>query len=356
MSPLGSGTVTLAGSGGDNNTRQSGLATFKFNDTDSMTGFFTFIGENAPPDSPGVIVGGTGAYAGATGSFTIANVAEAPDGKSVIITGSGVITTGATGLPVITEVTTAFGKAEIAPNSWTVIKGNNLVPASTPATGVDWSNAPEFASGKMPTNLQNISVTVNGVPAYVYFFCSAATNPSCPVDQINILTPLDSSIGDTGSAAIVVTNGSVSSAAFVVNEVAFAEPSFLLFSTKGHVVGVHLDRSLLGPTSLYPGLSTPAKVGETVLVFAIGFGIPKGGATQGSATQAGAVQAGLQCSIGNKIVQGVPTNIISPGLAQLNLTIPAGAASGDNLIFCAIGPFPAGGNGHTPSGNLITIE
>ena len=354
MSPLGSGTVTLAGSGGNDNTRQSAVTTFKFNDTDSIIGFVSFIGDEPVLNTTwGVIVGGTGAYAGATGSFTIANVANAPD--SVTITGSGAITTGATGLPVITEVTTAFGKAEIAPNSWTVIKGNNLVPASTPATGVVWSDAPEFASGKMPTTLQNISVTVSGVPAYVYFFCSAATDPSCPVDQINVLTPLDT-IGDPVPAAIVVTNGSVSSAAFVVTEVSFAEPSFLLFSTKGHVVGVHLDGSLLGPTSLYPGLSTPAKVGETVLLFGIGFGTPKGGATQGSATQAGAVQAGVQCSIGNKVVQGIPANIISPGLAQFNLTIPAGTPSGDNLIFCAVGPFPPGGSGHTPAGNLITVQ
>ena len=46
-------------------------------------------------------------------------------------------------------VTTAFGNATIAPNAWTVIKGKNLVPANTPSTGVVWSNAPEFASGRI---------------------------------------------------------------------------------------------------------------------------------------------------------------------------------------------------------------
>lgn len=352
FSPLGNATFDILGHGGDNNTRQSAVATFKFNANDSVSTFITFIGDTPAPNNPGVIVGGTGAYAGATGSVTLASVSASA--TSVTITGSGSVTTGATGLPVITEVTTAFGSGEIAPNGWTVIKGNNLVPANTPSTGVIWSNAPEFASGNMPTNLQGISVTVSGVPAYVYFYCSAATDKDCATDQINILTPLDV-LGDNTPAAVVVTNGSVSSTPFIVNENAFAEPSFLLFSTKGHVVGVHLDASLLGPATLYPGLSTPAKVGETVLVYAIGYGLPQGGATQGSATQAGAVQGTVNCSVGGKIVQNVPATIISPGLTQLNLTIPAGVSSGDNLIFCG-GRFTDGSSGRTPLGNLITVQ
>jgi uncharacterized protein (TIGR03437 family) len=354
VSPIGSGSFEVTGHGGDNNTRQTTITTSKFNANDSVSFFFSFLGDNVPPNLSGQIIGGTGSYAGATGSVTLAAVSIAPDG-SATATGSGAVTTGATGIPVITEVTTAFGNAEIAPNTWTVIKGTNLVPANTPAAGVDWSSAPEFASGKMPTKLQNISVTVNGVPAYVYFYCSAATNQNCASDQINILTPLEP-VQENFPAGVVVTNGSVSSNPFIVNEVGFAEPSFLLFSAKGHVVGVHLDGSLLGPTSLYPGLSTPAKVGETVLVYAIGFGIPKGGTTQGSATQAGAVQATVNCSVGGRVVASVPANIISPGLTQLNLTIPAGTPSGDNLILCVAGPFPDQTGGHTPAGNLITVQ
>jgi hypothetical protein len=44
----------------------------------------------------------------------------------------------------------------------------------------------------MPTNLNDISVTVNGLPAYIYFYCSSATNRDCPADQINILTRAES--------------------------------------------------------------------------------------------------------------------------------------------------------------------
>jgi uncharacterized protein (TIGR03437 family) len=351
MTPGGPVKLSITGHGGDNNTRQTIVATVSFNANDSITSFSTFIGNTPPNPLVFQIFGGTGVYAGATGSFS-GSLSQAPDG-SISYSGSGSYTLGVTGLPVITEVTTAFGNAEIATNGWTVIKGKNLVPANTPSTGVIWSNAPEFATGKMPTQLNGISVTVNGVPAYVYFYCSAATDTACATDQINVLTPIDN-LGSNTPAAIVVTNGSVSSAPFFVNENASIEPSFLLFSTKGHVVGVHLDASLLGPTTLYPGSSTPAKVGETVLLFPIGFGLPKGNVTPGSATQSGALPGQLGCTIGGRIAK-VAGAIISPGLTQLNVTIPNGTPSGDNLISCGY-QLPDGSEGYTPAGNLITVQ
>ncbi len=39
-------------------------------------------------------------------------------------------------------------------------------------------------------------------PAYVWWFCSALTSPACASDQINVLTPIDST---TGEVQIVVT-------------------------------------------------------------------------------------------------------------------------------------------------------
>jgi uncharacterized protein (TIGR03437 family) len=68
----------------------------------------------------------------------------------------------------------------IAQNDWIEIKGSNLVPANTPAGGVVWSNAPDFAQGRMPTEINGVSVTVNGRPAYVYFFCSRPPRRPAP--------------------------------------------------------------------------------------------------------------------------------------------------------------------------------
>jgi YD repeat-containing protein len=97
--------------------------------------------------------------------------------------------------PAISSVTVANGGTDIAQDTWIVIKGSNLVPAATPAAGVIWSDAPDFASGKLPTQLSGVSVTVNGKAAFIYFYCSAATSSICSADQINVLTPLDATLG-----------------------------------------------------------------------------------------------------------------------------------------------------------------
>ena len=113
------------------------------------------------------------------------------------------------GTPLITGVETVGGNSAsqpfISPNDWIEIYGINLVPADTPAAGVIWNNAPEFLSGQMPVQLNGVSVTVNGKPAYVEFYCSAAASPMCSSDQIDVLTPLDDS--PPGDAEIVVTSG-----------------------------------------------------------------------------------------------------------------------------------------------------
>ena len=150
-------------------------------------------------------------------------------------------------VPVIAGANTAGGFPDIAQNDWIEIAGTNLAPASVGTNGLTWSNAPEFASGMMPTQLGGVSVTVNGKPAFVYFISGT---------QVNVLTPLDSTIGPV---QIVVTNGGTSSAPFTVN-MRSAAPSFPPYGTN-YVVATHADYSLLGPTSLsIPGY--PFHVGQ----------------------------------------------------------------------------------------------
>jgi uncharacterized protein (TIGR03437 family) len=310
--------------------------TCSFSSNDSVRGFLilTVVDAKNGVFQPGpiTIAGGTGRFSGATGIVQVTNVVPG-GGDQVTVSVSGNITEAGPATPIITSVTTAnwVPFPIIAQNGWIQIKGTNLVPANTPAGGTFWSNAPEFAQGRMPTELGGVSVTVNGKPAYVWWFCSKATTPACSEDQINVLTPLDDY---EGQVMVAVKNGSVSSGAFQVLK-ASTTPSLLRFSVRGDAVATHLDGSLLGPTTLYPGLSTPGRRGETVSLWAIGFGLPTAPLVQGSATQTGSLPFTPACFLGGTAVQ-VAAALVSPGLYLLNITIPDNAVAGDNLFYCTI--------------------
>jgi uncharacterized protein (TIGR03437 family) len=349
VTPFGNVTATFSGmttkvNGAPGPTQ--GTFTFTLNANDSFFASFSvmFNFNTQSMSLPCTITGGTGAFNGATGS--LAATFSLNNDSTFALTGSGSIVQPAPGIPTIASVVTAFGGATIAQNTFIVITGTNLVPASLPSTGVIWSSAPSFANGLMPTQLGGVSVTVNSKPAFIYFYCSAATDPACPLDQLNILTPLDNT---TGPVPVVLTSGSVSYPPIYANLQPVA-PSLLLFSTKGYVVATHLDYSLLGPTSLYPGSSTPAKPGEQVVLYAVGFGLPATALVNGSAVQSAPLPLLPSCQVGGSAAGVVAAGLISPGLYQLNVNIPSTAANGDNGISCSYGGLS------TPAGNLITVQ
>ncbi len=312
-----------------------------------------------------VTFSGTGILVGAPASVTATSLtlpvtisANAPLGVQGIQVTTGTETVSLAGvftvspgpaLGIISSITVANGGSEIAQNAWMVIQGRNLVPANVPAGGVIWSGAPEFASGHLPTQLGGypVSVTVNNKPAYLYFFCSAAGS-LCATDQINVLTPLDDAVG---SVPVVVTTNGVATAAFNVNLIA-AAPSFPLVAGTKYVVATHSDNSLVGPESLsVPGYPfTPARPGETIVLYGFGFGLPAAALVPGSATQSGELLRLPLVQIGG--VQAVVkfAGVIGPGLYQLNVVVPGTAKNGDNSLTCSYYGIVA------PAGNLITIQ
>jgi uncharacterized protein (TIGR03437 family) len=348
VTPFGNATVNYSGNLQSANGAIQGALTFIFNANDSFVASFSTmfnLFNNAPTSLPCTITGGTGIFSGASGPLD-ASFALSPNSITFTLTGAGKITQAAQGAPAITSVTTANGGAVIAQNTFIVIKGTNLVPANTPAGGVIWSSAPSFANGLMPTQLGSVSVTVNNKPAFVYFYCSAATDSACSQDQLNILTPLDNA---TGPVAVVVSSGTVSIPAFTANMQAVA-PSFLLFDTVGHVAATHAAGSLLGSTTLYPGSSTPAQPGETIVLYAVGFGSPATPLVNGSSSQSGSLTVLPVCQVGGAAAALAFAGVVSPGLYQLNLTIPTAATNGDNAVVCTYS------GSATPAGNLITVQ
>lgn len=308
---------------------------------------------------------GTGVSVGAPASVTATSLtvpvtiaADAPLGtrgiqvttgtETVTLPGSFTVSPGPP-LPTVTSVTVANGGGEIAQNAWMVIQGWNLVPGNVPAGGVTWSSAPEFASGRLPTQLGGypLTVTVNNKPAYLYFFCSAAGS-LCTTDQINVLTPLDNT---TGPVPVVVTTNGIATAAFSVN-LRPAAPSFPLIAGTQYMVATHADNTLVGPASLsVPGYPfTPARPGENIVLYGFGFGLPTTPLVDGSSSQSGSLLGVPVVQIGGVAATVSFAGVIGPGLYQLNVIVPSTASSGDNSLTCSY-------NGATvPLGDLIAIQ
>jgi uncharacterized protein (TIGR03437 family) len=246
--------------------------------------------------------------------------------------------------PAISLVANAEGESPtIAPNTWVEVKGANLAPAgvSSPdyAPGYCWQTS-DFVNGKMPTQLHGVSVTVNGKNAYLYYI-----SPT----QVNILTPPDAM---SGAVQVVVTNNGLVSASYTVQAQA-AAPSFFAINGGPYVLAQHANYSLLGPASLsVPGYTfTPAKPGETMLLYANGFGAVSPAVVSGASSQTGTLNPLPTVTIGGiaATVQFAGING-PPGLFQLNVVVPFTLANGDQLIMATYNGLT------TQAGTLITVQ
>jgi uncharacterized protein (TIGR03437 family) len=234
--------------------------------------------------------------------------------------------------PVISSVTTAGGESSvIAPNTWVEIKGESL---GLPETRT-WQSS-DFVNGQLPTELDGISVSMNGESAYVYYI---GTN------QVDVLTPPDLA---SGPVQVVVTVATVSSPAFA-SQSRTLSPSLFVFNGGPYVAAAHADGSLLGPAGLYPA-SMPAKPGETIILFANGFGPVNVPVIKGSASQSGSLSPLPSISIGGVTAAVSFAGLVAPGEFQFNVVVPSGLGNGDQSIGATYG------GQSTQVGTLITIH
>jgi uncharacterized protein (TIGR03437 family) len=239
-----------------------------------------------------------------------------------------------TATPTITGVANAeSGVATIAPNTWVAIGGSNLGPAGDTRT---WGSS-DFVGGQLPTSLDGLSVTVNGVPAYVYYISPA---------QVNILTPPNAI---SGSVPVQVSDNGVISANFTVQAQA-ESPSFFVFGGGPYIAATHANGSYLGPTSLYPGLTTPAQPGETIVMYANGFGSTSTPVVSGSETQSGTLSPMPVITIGGVAATVTFAGLVSPGEFQFNVVVPPSLANGDQPTMAMYKGLT------TQAGTLITVQ
>lgn len=231
-------------------------------------------------------------------------------------------------------VNAAQGTAGIAPNTYITIKGNSLA-----ATKRSWQTS-DFTGGKLPTSLDGVTVTMNGKPAYISFLSPA---------QINVLTP--AGLSPSGPLQIVVSNNGLTSPNVNLSSQPTA-PSFFLFNSDKYIAATHSDnKTLVGPTTLFPNASTPAQGGETIVLYANGLGATTPAVVDGQVvTTSAPLAATPTVKFG-----GVPATVAFAGLSatglyQVNVVVPNGFPDGDVPVTIETG------GGISPAGALITIK
>jgi uncharacterized protein (TIGR03437 family) len=243
------------------------------------------------------------------------------------------LTTGASSPAIQAVVNAESNTPTIAPNTWVSIYGTNLSP---PGDSRIWLG-PDFVNNQLPTQLDGVGVTVNGKSAYVSYISPL---------QVNVLTPPDPMLG---AVQVQLTNGSAASAAFTV-QAQSASPGFFVFNGGPYVVALHANYSFVGPTTLYPGQTTPAAPGEIILLYADGFGNTSSPVTSGSLAQGGTLPILPVVKIGGTVATVQYAGLISPGLYQFNVVVPPNAPNGDNALSATYGGLT------TQAGVLVTVQ
>lgn len=207
--------------------------------------------------------------------FLLAGVcafAQAPNSRSIFESGLAGSLLAADTPPVsVTEVKASEGwgtTKNFASGSWVEIQGTNL----TQIPFLTWKVPDDFNGNVAPTSLGGVSVYINGKSAYVYYISPG---------QIGVEAPDDPQTGNV--PVTVVNNGVVSNSffaqkttvapgllavdyppySFFVNGKQYAEATFGLAN---HYVGTP------NLVSGFPYPFDPAKPGDTIFLYGIGFG------------------------------------------------------------------------------------
>jgi len=202
------------------------------------------------------------------------------------------------------------------------IMGTDLAPVTR-----TW-NESDFAGNKLPTQLYGVSVDINGKPAYIYYI-----SPT----QLNVLMP-----DDDGQAAWnlrVKTPGGSEPYTHGLVKTSYS-PGLFMFDPEDrkYVAARHQDGVLAAKPGLYAGAtSLPAKPGEIIMLFGTGFGPTKPPCPAGEIVAAAApTESPVTIRIGGQVAEVKFAGLVSSGLYQLNLVVPANTPDGDQRVVAEI--------------------
>jgi len=197
----------------------------------------------------------------------------------------------------------------ISAGSLVAIFGTSLAPSLAQASSVP-----------LPTNLANVTVTINGMNAPLDFVSSG---------QINAQIPFE--VAGSPTVNVVVNNNGAASAPLAVTLGASAPG---VFQFMGHAIAVSVNDptspaygTIVAPSGSISGLTTfPAHVGDILYLYATGLGptspvIPTG---QGSGTVLASTTANPVVMVGGASAQVLFSGLTSqfPGVYQVNFKVP----------------------------------
>jgi uncharacterized protein (TIGR03437 family) len=225
----------------------------------------------------------------------------------------------------------AFGSyvGAAAPGSYVEIYGQYLA-----GTTRGWASS-DFTGNQAPTSLDGVSVTLNGIPAYVNY-----VSPT----QVNIQVPDNIPVG---TASLVVSfegvTGTAGSLLINTQEPGLLAPATFKVGTRQYVAAVHATTNAFVSSGNIPNIpAAPAVPGETLIFYGTGFGPISNGSV------AGLIASG-QSTLANPFtmtIGGAPATVnydgLAPGLVgvyQFNAVVPAGISSGDVAVSALLNGF-----------------
>lgn len=224
------------------------------------------------------------------------------------------------------------GIVPIYSSSTTISPGTWVSVYSTIAKNL--ASGTSIWNGDFPTTLGGVTVKINNKPAYLWF-----VSPT----QFNLQAPDDTA---TGSVPVTITNGSGSFTTTV--NMGQTSPSFLLLADAKHATGIIItpDGSgkqgngtydLLGPVGA-PGSARPARVGEPVAIYGVGFGPTSPAVPAGQIfNSAASMITKPVVTVGGAQVTVDFAGLVGAGLYQINFVVPGNAGSGDRALLLTSG-------------------
>jgi uncharacterized protein (TIGR03437 family) len=284
-----------------------------------------------------------GASAVGSRSAALLLTANAPGSPILVpLSGTGVIQPLAPA-PTINAVVSASdfgGFSNVSPGSWVEIYGSNLAPDAR-----GWSGA-DFSGNNAPTSLDGVGVTIGGQKAFVDYISPTQVNAELP-----------SNIATGGPLQLSVTTGNATSAPFTINVLTtrpglLAPPDFQVGGNQ-YVVAVLPDGTYVLPAGAIAGVtSRPAKPGETITLYGIGFGSVTPAFPAGQiVTQLNQLTSPFQVLFGETAAQSTYSGLAPTlvGLYQFDVVVPSvpnsdlvpltfnlGKASGTQQLYTAV--------------------